>query len=642
LFYRFKPVRYYFIMVLLGKHLILGLVPAVLPDQSRLQALAISLVLAGYSFTQSVLWPWRSNILNVADALACLILLVIVVCGSLGMNDTDGSSLIQMVDGALAAFLFGMLCVACALGLHERLTRQKYQFFICHHKAEAAAQARYLKLVLQQLKGVSVFIDSDDLRDLDALFDTIKTSVQQLVLYLTAGTLRRPWCVGEVVTSMKAKIRILPVHTKTFSDLTLGYIEEIVLDVVDGSELMNFEIGLQDAREALRNLIALPVVQLRAEKGSSRFYRLGHDILRGSTKNSMTLGQSCLSNPHMNKASSAGGVRTTASLTKPTSSVERGTRWLPSSSSSYGGQVLVSTLPGNDEALATGGIIKLVIGERIFRAHNAIVSLLEDDVGYVDRVGDMACTALAIVTVLTPGTLQSAEQIRVISVASSFINSGVAETCLIPVTTPGFEFPHSDYYRYALSHVYPDGILCDAEDVVKSFFRLISIFLPTHESQQVLETSCVAIMERLEAHNKAVLQNRRRGPSESYGSRGSRARKAGTRFARGMSPGGEVTVTPTSQRSWGLSNCSGSPTTGLPSQVERIKAVSSSGARGLSSCSSPTDTSTVQDLLVREPIVQAASSYSAHSPSPDRQEGIASLNWAFAADESDDWVTVHS
>eukprot|EP00971_Amphidinium_carterae_P299503 5950472-Amphidinium_carterae.1 len=174
------------------------------------------------------------------------------------MEDQDGHALMQTVDGVLAAFLFAMLIMACIIGLHERLNREKYHFFICHHKADAAAQARYLKMVLQQLKTVHVFIDSDDLRDLDSLFDTIRTSVKNLVLYLTAETLLRPWCVAEVVTSTNAKVQILPVQTPEFLGITAMYIEEVIADVVNSRELTRSNIGAQDIRAALLKLMALP------------------------------------------------------------------------------------------------------------------------------------------------------------------------------------------------------------------------------------------------------------------------------------------------------------------------------------------------------------------------------------------------
>lgn len=66
-----------------------------------------------------------------------------------------------------------------------------------HYKAEAAAEARILKLAMVRAIGVrdeQVFLDSDDLSDLNDL----KYSVQHsdcLVLLYTDKVLSRPWCL---------------------------------------------------------------------------------------------------------------------------------------------------------------------------------------------------------------------------------------------------------------------------------------------------------------------------------------------------------------------------------------------------------------------------------------------------------------
>ncbi len=54
------------------------------------------------------------------------------------------------------------------------------------------------KVLLQSKAKQIVFIDSDDLKELDQLFDIAKCKVRRLVVYLTRDTLTRPWCAGEV------------------------------------------------------------------------------------------------------------------------------------------------------------------------------------------------------------------------------------------------------------------------------------------------------------------------------------------------------------------------------------------------------------------------------------------------------------
>ena len=52
----------------------------------------------------------------------------------------------------------------------------------------------FLVSVLQLLLAQqSCFLDSDDLRDLDQLFDIVRCRIGQLMVLLTSDTLRKPW-----------------------------------------------------------------------------------------------------------------------------------------------------------------------------------------------------------------------------------------------------------------------------------------------------------------------------------------------------------------------------------------------------------------------------------------------------------------
>ena len=50
--------------------------------------------------------------------------------------------------------------------------------------------------------GVHPMTIQDNLKELDTLFDVVKSRVKHLIVLLTANTLRRPWCVGEIVTGL--------------------------------------------------------------------------------------------------------------------------------------------------------------------------------------------------------------------------------------------------------------------------------------------------------------------------------------------------------------------------------------------------------------------------------------------------------
>ena len=75
---------------------------------------------------------------------------------------------------------------------------QRYVCFLSHFKAEAAAEARYLKDALDRMTACHVYLDSSTLADLRELFASGVDVSEVLVLMLTPGLLTRPWCLLEI------------------------------------------------------------------------------------------------------------------------------------------------------------------------------------------------------------------------------------------------------------------------------------------------------------------------------------------------------------------------------------------------------------------------------------------------------------
>jgi hypothetical protein len=70
------------------------------------------------------------------------------------------------------------------------------------------AEARVLKAALEEGLNASVFLDSDDLNDLNKLCDHVRAS-DVLVLLQTRGILTRPWCLLELLTAVEAGVPIV-------------------------------------------------------------------------------------------------------------------------------------------------------------------------------------------------------------------------------------------------------------------------------------------------------------------------------------------------------------------------------------------------------------------------------------------------
>ena len=78
-------------------------------------------------------------------------------------------------------------------------------------KAEAAMEARFLQIELESQTEEHVFLDSDDLRNLQMLEDHVKRS-KVLILVQTKNVLTRPYCLLEVLTAIEHGIPIVGVQ----------------------------------------------------------------------------------------------------------------------------------------------------------------------------------------------------------------------------------------------------------------------------------------------------------------------------------------------------------------------------------------------------------------------------------------------
>ena len=63
--------------------------------------------------------------------------------------------------------------------------------------------------------GRDVFLDSDNLKDLNRLFDVVRDDTVAIILLLSKQLLLRPWCVGEITT---AYLNHVPMELIEFSD----------------------------------------------------------------------------------------------------------------------------------------------------------------------------------------------------------------------------------------------------------------------------------------------------------------------------------------------------------------------------------------------------------------------------------------
>merc|ERR1740121_2993933 len=220
----------------------------------------------------------------------------LVLILNLGVMATDLQSSSGSVQVVGTVFLFFIiLCCSAALfvGMVWRLRpRPYYDYFVCHHKGHAAAQARLIKMLLTQRSQCNVFIDSDDLFDLDTLFDTVRCKLGHLLVYLTRDTLSRPWCAGEITTAFSvSRVKVTAIYTPCFVAPTDEQLEKLdsFLDMTS-CNLADYHMSWSVVAEAIRKLLSEDTPQILSEffavGGTRRFDRLVSDVLGMQATNS--------------------------------------------------------------------------------------------------------------------------------------------------------------------------------------------------------------------------------------------------------------------------------------------------------------------------------------------------------------------
>ncbi|CAE7316306.1 grlE [Symbiodinium sp. CCMP2456] len=223
LFHRFKPESFYFGLVLLYRNGIVAVLPVLSVGIVELQVPVMGTILLASLALQVRTYPWRTVQANVVDMLLTVLLLVILL-GAAPLLSIDFQNSSQVLGWLLCVPIFGLLLVGLAglsrVALRHFYPAAQYGVFLCHHKGGAGSLCRLLKLIIARHTSTRVFLDCDQLENLDFLFDIIRTSTNSVAAVLTPELLRRVWCGGEITTAWKNKITTVPLVCDGFLPLS--------------------------------------------------------------------------------------------------------------------------------------------------------------------------------------------------------------------------------------------------------------------------------------------------------------------------------------------------------------------------------------------------------------------------------------
>lgn len=231
LFARFTVERYYYSIPVLLRGLLISFMPIVFANDAARQVVCTGFVLIVYLAAQTSWKPWRLLAPNIIDSIVCHCL-VFVLCGGgivLGGDERE-KDLIQAdmqvyFTVAVVCLLLPFVAVVGSHFYHGCFPWQ-YNAFLSHHKAGCAVGARLMKMELRGRISGNPFLDSDELDDLENVLDIVRCMSKTLTILLTAETLWRPWCAGEITMGFLNKIPTVFVAydeyvTPTDEDLTV-------------------------------------------------------------------------------------------------------------------------------------------------------------------------------------------------------------------------------------------------------------------------------------------------------------------------------------------------------------------------------------------------------------------------------------
>eukprot|EP00913_Durusdinium_trenchii_P012700 g11926.t1 len=163
----------------------------------------------------------------------------------------------------LSPFLCGLIVLSYALWGYVR-PPIPFGIFLCYDKGSAGSLCRLLKLLISAHSDAGIFLDVDQLDDLDSIFDVIRVKTKSVVVVLTPDFLKQLWCAGEVVTALKNRVRIVPVKCDDYVPPTDEMLQKLGDHwTPEQKQILAFHgIGLRDVQRAQGWLHQLPSLHL--------------------------------------------------------------------------------------------------------------------------------------------------------------------------------------------------------------------------------------------------------------------------------------------------------------------------------------------------------------------------------------------
>lgn len=285
LFVRYRPETYWYALAHIFRSLALSLA-VIIPDIVG-QILVVEAILFAHLLLTALAKPWRLNHINIFDLLLTVGVLMMVSFSAFFVDSQGSKQTVAWFASTIVVLVLAsvppMLARGLLLHMYQKI-RKPFSHFLCHHKAGAGSFARLLKMGLLACKTVKkdVFIDCDDLKDLDLIFDYVRCQSDMLVVCCSMELFSRPWCLGEMVVAMRNSLKAVKVILNDFQEFDDDFIADYMNFVPDVVCLSERGVGLVDVQAALRWTRNLPCLYMPAMLKAKCMEDLAQKLSRSS------------------------------------------------------------------------------------------------------------------------------------------------------------------------------------------------------------------------------------------------------------------------------------------------------------------------------------------------------------------------
>ncbi|CAK0865312.1 unnamed protein product [Prorocentrum cordatum] len=251
LFFRFRPGAHTYIAVFLFRNLFISVVPAL--GNTMFQIITMQAILIPLLVVTVYFMPWSAFLANLIDGSSTMLLCLIVTLFAFYCEDADAEVVAQLCT-AICIIAFLTIFCAIAWGMLTRVLRieSPMQFFLCHHLAGAGNFTRLLKMSLDKKSKKEIGVDSD-YTDPSALFATVASDVDMLVVVCSKQIAFKIFCVGEMSTATLNKVPVCNVLLPDFAYPSEDFVTKYEIEMPHITHLARYGLNLETVKASLPN-----------------------------------------------------------------------------------------------------------------------------------------------------------------------------------------------------------------------------------------------------------------------------------------------------------------------------------------------------------------------------------------------------